>query len=123
VGRRVCQARICEVSGSAGGTYHAEEVLDAAGVDGMQRGHLDSQQRVFGSERHIGGRVERELLGAVCGERGDGGVRGWAVWRAWDVGRRALLRQRGDRTMVDISGGNKAIGWRRAVDGVCFMLS
>jgi hypothetical protein len=55
--------------------------------------------------------VERELLGAVCGEREDGGVRGWAVWRAWDVGRRALLRQRGDRTMVDISGGNKAIGW------------
>jgi hypothetical protein len=65
-----------EVSGSAGGTYHAKEVLDAAGVDGMQRGHLDSQQRVFRSKRHIGGGVERELLGAVCGERVDVGVRG-----------------------------------------------
>jgi hypothetical protein len=37
-----------------GWTYHAKEVLDATGVDGMQRGHFDAQQRVFRSERHAG---------------------------------------------------------------------
>ena len=41
--------------GKAGWTYHSKEVLDAAGVDGVQRGDLDAQQRVFGSERHVCG--------------------------------------------------------------------
>jgi hypothetical protein len=39
----------------AGWTYHSKEVLDAAGVDGVQRGDLDAQQRVLGSERHVCG--------------------------------------------------------------------
>ena len=62
-------------------TYHSKEVLDAAGVDGVQRGHLDAQQRVFGSERHDGGsgslvvcRVWRERLVLVYA---DGRCVGW----------------------------------------------
>ena len=57
-------------------TYHSKEVLDAAGVDGVQRGDLDAQQRVFGSERHDGGseslvvcRVWRERLVLVYADR------------------------------------------------------
>jgi hypothetical protein len=49
-------------------TYHSKEVLDAAGVDGVQRGDLDAQQRVFGSERHDCGSEEVSSC-AVCGER------------------------------------------------------
>lgn len=43
--------------------YHAKEVLDAARVDCVQRGHFNPQQRVLGRKGHDGGDCEWRLGG------------------------------------------------------------
>lgn len=114
---------MCEVSGDAGGTYHAKEVLDAAGVDGVQRRHFDAQQRVLWAERHAGG-VERRVscCWVPCVARrpvlvyADGGI-----WRAGGLAVGDCYVSV-DRAVGAISGGNTAIGCRRGGRGrVCFV--